>query len=205
MVDGFTKDGTFRPINRSPVSPPQSLTVRELLPKGQTQELKQKQIDRNQKFANDRKEKKEKEVEESRKKRAFRGGVSGARKVGRGLRFGKEKIQQSRIEKSIREREFSERIDADIDRILDDPNSSDSRKFRLLVRFATLNRKNLTKEQAKFINRTNIELATRIKEDRKSSGGLSSGVGSGTGSGITEEQLNKLPQEVQADVKQAVA
>jgi len=205
MVDGFTKDGSFRPINRSPVSPPQSLTVRELLPKEQTQELKQKQSDRNQKFANDRKEEKEKEVEQSNKRKLLSGSVKGAKRVGSFARFGKEKIQQGRIEKSIREREFSERLDADIDRILDDPNSSDARKFRLLVRFATLNRRNLSKEQAKFINRTNIELATRVREESKLSGAVSTGQGGGVGSGISQEELNKLPEEVRKDVVQAVA
>ncbi len=165
MVDGFTKDGTFRPI-RSPVPPPQSLTVRELLPKGkQTQQEKSAEKGRLSKFAEGRKkEKREEEKEESRKKRAFRGGVSGARKVGRGLQFGFETIQQRRIEKSIREREFSEGLDKEIDRILDDPSSSNSTKFRQLVRFAKLNRKNIDRTQAKFLDRTNRELAFRIRQ-----------------------------------------
>jgi len=44
MVDGFTKDGKFRPTDRSPIS--SGLTVRELLPKTDSQAVKETQSKR---------------------------------------------------------------------------------------------------------------------------------------------------------------
>jgi len=57
MVDFITKNNQVRPIIRSPVAPPQSLTVRELLPKGElTQQEKTAEKERRSKFALERKE-----------------------------------------------------------------------------------------------------------------------------------------------------
>lgn len=203
MVDGFTKDGTFRPI-RSPVAPP-SLTVRELLPKEQTKQEEERQSKRLGKFAKDRKEKEE-EKEISKKKKLLTGGVKGAKALGRFTRFGAESIKQRRIEKSIEQGENIDRLDREIDDIIDDPNSSDARKFRLLVRLAS-NRQNkrfLTNDQRRFLDRTNRELAQRVREERKATPTALSVGGGGVGSGISGEQFAKLPQELREEVREQV-
>ncbi len=212
MVDFITKNNQVRPIIRSPVAPPQSLTVRELLPKGElTQQEKTAEKDRRSKFAQQRKEeskKKEetkKEQEVSKKKKLLLGSVKVGRKLGGLTRLGAETIQQRRIEKSIEQRENIDRLDRQIDDIIDDPNSSDARKFRLLVRLASIpeNKRFLTNEQRKFIDRTNRELAVRISEERKASPSAIA-VGGGVGSGITPEQFEKLPQDVKDEIIQSV-
>ncbi len=211
MVDFITKNNQVRPIIRSPIAPP-SLTVRELLPKGElTQQEKTAEKDRRSKFAQQRKEeskKKEetkKEEEVSKKKKLLLGSVKVGRKLGRLTRFGAETIQQRRIERSIEQRENIDRLDRQIDDIIDDPNSSDARKFRLLVRLASIpeNKRFLTNEQRRFIDRTNRELASRIAEERKASPSAIA-VGGGVGSGITPEQFEKLPQDVKDEIVQAV-
>ena len=211
MVDFITKNNQVRPIIRSPIAPP-SLTVRELLPKGElTQQEKTAEKDRRSKFAQKRKEeskKKEetkKEEEVSKKKKLLLGSVKVGRKLGRLTRFGAETIQQRRIERSIEQRENIDRLDRQIDDIIDDPNSSDARKFRLLVRLASIpeNKRFLTNEQRRFIDRTNRELASRIAEERKASPSAIA-VGGGVGSGITPEQFEKLPQDVKDEIVQAV-
>ena len=205
MVDGFTKDGKFRPISRSPIAPPQSLTVRELLPKGElTQQEKTAEKDRRNKFALERKEESKKKEEVSKKKKLFLGSVKGVKKIAGLTRLGAEKIQSARIERSIRDFEFSQRLDRQIDEILDDPNSSDPRKFRLLVRLATINRRDLTKDQARFIDRTNRELAFRINEERKATPTIVSSTGGGVGSGISSEAFAKLPQVIKEEARESV-
>lgn len=214
MVDGFTKDGTFRPI-RSPIAPPQNLTVRELLPQGQTKEEEKMQSERRREFAkekiNEQRKKEQKEKQESLKERLEKKKlVKGARVAGKGLkatgsllRFGSEKFKQRGIEKSIREREFTEKLDKGIDTIVDDPNTTDASKLRLLIRFARLNRRNFTKEQRNEISAINRELIARVKESRKAF--VSNPQGVGIGSGVSEEQLAKLPQPVRSEIEQAVA
>jgi len=213
MVDFITKNKQVIPISRSPVAPPQNLTVRELLPKGElTQQEKTAEKDRRSKFALERKEeskKKEeakKKEEVSKKKQLLVGSVKGVRKFGRGLRFGAETIQQRRIERSIEARENIDRLDRQIDDIIDDPNSSDARKFRLLVRLASIpeNKRFLTNDQRRFIDRTNRELAFRIREERKATPSAITVGGGGVGSGISAEQFEKLPQDVKDEIVQAV-
>jgi len=203
MVDGFTKEGTFRPINRSPIA--SSLTVRELLPKTDSQAVKERQSKRLEKFAEDRKEK-QKEKDRSKNREFAKKLGGGAKKVGRGLRFGGQVIQQKRIERSIEQREEFERLDREIDDIIDDPSSSDARKFRLIVRLASdpKNKRFLTKDQRRFLDRTNRELAFRIKEERKATPTAISVGGGGVGSGISAEQFSKLPQDVKDEIRQVV-
>jgi len=75
----------------------------------------------------------------------------------------------------------------------------------LLVRLASIpeNKRFLTNEQRRFIDRTNRELASRIAEERKASPSAIA-VGGGVGSGITPEQFEKLPQDVKDEIVQAV-
>jgi hypothetical protein len=205
MVDGFTKEGKFRPTDRSPLPSSQGLTVRELLPKTDSQAVKERQSKRLDKFAQERKEKQE-EKDRSKNRKFARKLGGGAKAVGRGLQFGAETIKQRRIEKSAEKREEFERLDREIDDIIDDPSSSDARKFRLIVRLASdpKNTRFLSKDQRRFLDRTNKELAFRIREERKASPTPISVGGGGVGSGISPEQFAKLPQDVRDEIRQQV-
>lgn len=194
MVDGFKDDkGKFRPIDRSAV--PKSLTVRELLPKTEKEEDKERQSKRLGKFA---------------KKRAIEFG-KGAKITGSLLKAGGQAIKQRQIRKSAEEQETREELEKKIDDILDEEGASDSRKFRRLQAFGILQRTRLSKRDLKLVNDTLKELDDRIqlrrKGERAETGGMtqpraeSAMPPTETTEGISSEQFEKLPEELKEQVR----
>jgi len=189
MAQGFKKDDKFIPTDRSAV--PQ-LTVRELLPKEKSKEVEQIERSKNKEFA---------------KKRVKEFGKV-ARVSGSLLRAGGERIKQHRIEKSAEQQETIQELDNRIDDILDESGASDSRKFRRLIAFASLNRSRFSKRQRTLLGNTIKELETRIlKRQASQQGGMTeprtvSDVLQTTA--VTQDQFEKLPQELQIKIRQAV-
>lgn len=195
MVDGFKdKDGKFRPIDRSAV--PKSLSVRELLPKTEQEEEKERQSKRLGKFA---------------LKRVKQFG-KGAKITGGLIKAGGEKIKQRQIRKSAEEQETREELEKRIDDILDEVGASDSRKFRRLQTFGLLQRTQLSKQDLKLVNDALKELDERIKRDREGkrlqpeTGGITqpqtvSEIPIQIPEGISAEQFAKLPEELKEKVR----
>ena len=207
MVDGFKdKDGKFRPTDRSAVP---SLTVRELLPKAEMEEEKERQSERLGKFAKLRASKFGKGASQVSK---------GAKVTGGLLKAGGEKIKQRQIRKSAEEQETREELEKRIDDILDEVGASDSRKFRRLQTFGLLQRTQLSKRDLKLVNDALKELDERIKRDREGkqlqpeTGGITqpqrvgeiptqAQIQAQTPEGISAEQFAKLPDELKEKVR----
>lgn len=189
MAQGFKKDDKFIPTDRSAV--PQ-LTVRELLPKGESEEVQEIGRSKNREFA---------------KKRVKEFG-KGARLAGSLLRSGGERIKQHRIEKSAEQQETVQELDNRIDDILDEAGASDSRKFRRLVAFASLNRSRFSNRQIGLLSTTIKELETRIlARQTKQQGGFTEPKTVNdilTTTAVTQDQFEKLPEELQIKIRQGI-
>jgi len=193
LVDGFKDDkGKFRPIDRSAV--PKSLTVRELLPKTEKDEDKERQSKRLGKFALKRAKQFQK----------------GAKITGSLLKAGGERIKQRQIRKSAEEQETRQELEMNIDNILDEEGASDSRKFRRLQAFGILQRSRLSKRDLKLVNDTLKELDERIqlrrKGERAETGGITqpraeSAMPPKETEGISAEQFEKLPESIKEQVR----
>ncbi len=194
MVDGFTdKDGKFRPIDRSPLGRG-GLSVREALPK-ETEEDKKRQSERLGKFALS----KAKEFAKITGRLVKAGAKEGVART--------EIAKVRKVEKGIIEQEFVERLDDNINEILDAP-TSDSTKFRKLQAFGDLNRNNFTKRQLKLVNTTLEELDIRIKKRLKAEAG---GMTKPREEGITPteklgtQEFEQLPQPQKEKIKTEIA
>jgi len=193
LVDGFKDDkGKFRPIDRSAV--PKSLTVRELLPKTEKDEDKERQSKRLGTFAKKRAKQFEK----------------GAKITGSLLRAGSERIKQRQIRKSAEEQETREELEKNIDNILDEEGASDSRKFRRLQAFGILQRSRLSKRDLKLVNDTLKELDERIQLRRKGERAETGGITQPRAESImppketemiSAEQFEKLPESLKEQVR----
>jgi len=197
MVEGFKKDGKFIPTgDRSALG---STTVRELLPKQETEEDEERKSKRLGKFALE-------------KAKQF-GKIS--KKAGSIAKAGAEKAKQKQIEKSAEKQERLETLDREIDDIIEDKSSSNARKFRVLQRFGLLHRKELSKSQLKVVN-NNLKLLD-VRQERESGSPerpqrpqsqtitISSPPTTQTQrtEGLTQTQFDKLPKELQDQIKLA--
>ncbi len=217
MVKGFTdSNGKFRPTDdRSPF--PSQMSSEGLLPQEETKQEEEMQSKRRTEFAK----------EKARQTGGF------LKRVGKGAKQKSEERKQAGIEKSVAEREHREGLDKGIDDIIDDRTSSDSRKRRLLVRFAQLHRKQLNKDQRKLIGDSNRILDARLeKEIQKERTGRtdnpksdipftpttpnitpSTSTGAvpqrtstpnlGRKTALTQDQFNKLPENIKVQIRLA--
>lgn len=186
MVNFFTKDGKKVPITNSSAIG-NTLASGDVTPK-ESSDDKQRRSKRALKFA-------------GRKAKQFAGRT----------RQGAEIIRREGIKRSISKKEEVDRLDNDVDNILDDPNSSDSKKFRLLQRFGLLNRRRLSKQQLKVVNTSLQELDTRISKQRQSGrGGMTNPREESIGApiatptateGLSPDQFNKLPDDLKAQIR----
>lgn len=200
MVEGFKKDGKFVPTgDRSALG---SSSVRELLPKQETEEDEERKSKRLGKFALE-------------KAKQF---AKGAKKAGSVAKAGAEKAKQKQIEKSSEKQERLETLDREIDDIIEDSSSSNARKFRVLQRFGLLHRKELSKGQLKIVN-DNLKLldlrqqretpSSRPSTPQRQTITISSPptssptVPSTTTQGLTQTEFDKLPNELQEQIKLA--
>ena len=189
MVRFITRNDKKVPIdeNRTPFAQP-DISSKQVLPKTETNDDdKSRQSKRALKFA-------------GRKVKQF-GSLS--RATG-------ERIKNRQIQKSISSRQDTENLDREIDDILDDTTSSDSRKFRLLQRFGLLHRKRLSKSQLKVVNTSLRELDERIvKNKTKGVGGMTTPKAVSSpiispavqGGGLTQDQFNKLPDNLKEQIR----
>lgn len=194
MVEGFKKDGKFIPTgDRSAIASP---TVREALPKQETDEDKERKSKRLGKFALE-------------KAKQF---GKASLKAGSIAKAGAEKARQKQIEKSVEKQERTEQLDTLLDDILEDKTSGSARKFRVLQRFGLLHRTELSKTQLKIVN-DNLKILDLRQE--KESGSqrpqrpqsqtitISSPPTTPTTQGLTQTQFDKLPSELQEQIKLA--
>ena len=126
-----------------------------------------------------------------------------------------ERLKNRQIQKSIDSRRETQTLDREIDDILDDTTSSDSRKFRLLQRFGLLHRKRLSKSELKVVNTSLMELDERIvKNKEKGVGGMTTPKETSTFTpkatstftprvedGLTQDQFNKLPDNLKEQIR----
>ena len=118
-----------------------------------------------------------------------------------------ERIKNRQIAKSISARQDTETLDREIDDILDDTTSSDSRKFRLLQRFGLLHRKRLSKSELRVVNNSLRELDERIgKNKAKGVGGMTTPKATSDFTpkaevGLTQDQFNKLPDNLKEQIR----
>ena len=188
MVRFITKDNKKVPIseNRNALQQPE-ISSKQILPKEATSD--------------------DDKVRQSKRALSFAG--KKAKQFGSITRATGERLKNRQIQKSISSRQQTETLDRDIDDILDDTTSSDSRKFRLLQRFGLLNRKQLTKQQLRVVNNSLMELDERIgKNKAKGVGGMTTPkvVSSPTISpevqgGLTQDQFNKLPDNLKEQIR----
>jgi len=198
MVEGFKKDGKFVPTgDRSAIASP---IVREALPKQEMPEDEERRSKRLGKFALE-------------KAKQF---AKGAKKAGVIAKAGAESAKQKQIEKSSEKQERIETLDREIDDIIEDRSSSNARKFRVLQRFGLLHRKELSKAQLKIVN-NNLKLLD-VRQERESPSSrpqipqkqtitISSPpiAPSPSTEGLSQTQFDKLPKELQDQIKLASA
>lgn len=184
MVDFITKDGKKIPLNRTPTG--SNLASTDILPRTESSTDKERKSKRALKFA-------------GRKAKQFAGRV----------RQGGEIVRREGIKRSIGQADETKRLDTEIDMILDDPNSSDSRKFRLLQRFGLLNRRRLSKQELKVVNDSLKELDERISKQRQGGRGGMTNPRTETifpspapaTEGLSPDQFNKLPEELKEQIR----
>lgn len=197
MVEGFKKDGKFIPTgDRSAIASP---TVREALPKQETDEDKERKSKRLGKFALE-------------KAKQF---GKASLKAGSIAKAGAEKARQKQIEKSVEKQERTEQLDTLLDDILEDKTSGSARKFRVLQRFGLLHRTELSKTQLKIVNdnlkildlRQERESGSQQRPQRPQSQTITISspptTPTLTTQGLTQTQFDKLPSELQEQIKLA--
>jgi len=213
LVKGFKdSDGKFRPTDDRTAFPSQ-MSSEGLLPKEESKQEEEMQSKRRGEFAKQK-------VKQA-------GGL-----LKRGGSGAKRKLEEKRerdIEKKKQEKKSRQALDTEIDEIIDDRSSTDSRKNRLLIRFAQENRKELNKTQRKLIGDSNRILEARIERQLEKERGSTSqqNIPSapssttapintsaipqtttptpnlGRKTALTQEQFNKLPENIKVQIRLA--